>query len=215
MLNSVGSALGFIFITFLTSTVSFTVLVFGVMLRRKILLWDDQWRERVVASGTTMDEYADDLERTYEKVRGSFRLLGFFLVVIVLLMGVVAFLGIQEHPLLGSTQTSTSLWLLSLVALAIILPAFINFAVGTYLAETMMLKAGAFAFLDAKDDMREKRMKQKMMEKAKELKSKWATARGQGTQTVQAEAAKPEAEEAGKPGPEGGKQGAGKPAAKK
>ncbi len=172
MLNhSIGSAFGFILLSFLTWTVTFAILVFGVMLRRKILLWDDQWKETIEANGLTMEEYADDLERTYQKVRSTFRLLGFFLVVIVALMGLVVYLGMQEKPVLGTVQVTNSLWLLSLVALSVIVPAFVNFAVGTYLAETMMLKAGAFAFQAAREEFREKKVKIQMMEKAKQLKT--------------------------------------------
>jgi hypothetical protein len=198
MLSNLGMALGFVVLTFLTSTITFVVIVFGIMLRRKILLWDDHWKEKVEATGITMAEFADDLERTHQKVRATFRLLAFFLFVVVILMGVVAYLGIQEKPILGYPYVTKSLWLLALMALSALLPAFISFAVGTYLTETMMLKAGAFAFKDAREEMREKKMKMKMMEKAKELKSKWAS-KGLGVPTA-SEANKPETPETTKPG---------------
>src|SRR5579872_1804025 len=163
--HTVGSALGFIILSFLTWSVTFAVLVFGVMLRRKILLWDDQWKETVEQSGLSLSEFAEDLERTYEKIRGTFRLLGFFLFLIVVMMGFVAYLGLIEKPILGYSQVMSGLWLLSLVALSVILPAFVNFAVGAYFTETMLLKANAFVFRDARDDARERKAKMKMMEK--------------------------------------------------
>ena len=43
--HSVTGAFGWIILLFLTSTVTFAVVVFGVMLRRKILLWDDEWKK--------------------------------------------------------------------------------------------------------------------------------------------------------------------------
>ncbi len=178
MLNhTVGSALGFLLLSFMTWSITFAFLVFGVMLRRKILLWDDRWKETVEESGNSITEFAEDLERTYEKIRGTFRLLGFFLAVIVILMGFVTYLGLLEKPVLGATQVMSGLWLLSLVALSVILPAFVNFAVGAYFTETMLLKANAFVFRDAKEEAREKKIKMKMMEKAKELRAQRESAR--------------------------------------
>ncbi|HEY5037874.1 MAG TPA: hypothetical protein VIJ93_02265 [bacterium] len=172
MLNhSVSSALGFLILSFLTWSITFAFLVFGVILRRKILLWDDQWKEKVEETGVSVSEFAEDLERTYEKMRGTFRLLGFFLAVIVVLMGFVVYLSLQEKPLLGMSQTISSLWLLALVALSVVLPAFVNFALGTYVTETMLLKANAFAYREAKEEVRDKRAKMQMVEKAKQIRS--------------------------------------------
>ncbi len=193
MLNhTVGSALGFLILSFMTWSITFAFLVFGVMLRRKILLWDEHWKETIEAGGNSISEFAEDLERTYEKVRGTFRLLGFFLAVIVILMAFVAYLGLLEKPVLGVTQVMSGLWLLSLVALSVILPAFVNFAVGAYFTETMLLKANAFAFRDAKEEAREKKVKIKMMEKAKEMKSQREASRAARN------AAPPDAAPAGK-----------------
>jgi uncharacterized membrane protein len=175
--HSVGAALGFIILTFLTSSITFVVVVFGVILRRKILLWDDRWKETIEATGVTVTEFAEDLERTFEKIRSTFRLLGFFLFVIAALMALVVYSGLQEKPLLGYPQVQSSLWLLLLVALSAIFPAFVNFGVGTYLTETMLLKANAFAFLEAREEFREKKVKRQMMDKAKELKAKRETMR--------------------------------------
>jgi hypothetical protein len=87
------------------------------------------------------------------------------------MMGYVTYLGLLEKPVLGYSQVMSSLWLLSLVALSVILPAFVNFGVGSYFTETMLLKANAFVFRDVQENMREKKMKMRMMEKAKELKA--------------------------------------------
>lgn len=191
--HSTGTALGFILLTFLTSSVTFMVVVFGIILRRKILFWDDRWKENVEASGETVVQFAEDLERTYEKVRSTFRLLGFFVVLLVAFMGFVVYMGVQEHPVLGYPQVQNSLWLLLLVLLSAVLPAFINFAVGTYLTETMLLKANAFAFLDAREEFREKKIKKQMMDKAKELKAKREASRNAAAAPPAPEAAKPAA----------------------
>lgn len=192
MLNQyIGSALGFIVLTFMTSTITFVVVVFGVMLRRKILLWDDQWKENVEATGVTIGDFADDLERTFHKIRGTFRLLGFFLFVIVALMGLVVWAGFQPKPELGPFQVMSSLWLLLLVALSAILPALVCFGVGTYLAETMLLKANAFAWRVAREDYQEKKAKMQMVEKAKELRAKREAARNAAAAAPPPEAGKP------------------------
>ena len=164
--------MGFILLTLMTSSITFVVVVFGVILRRKILLWDDRWKETIEATGVTVTEFAEDLERTFEKIRSTFRLLGFFLFIIAGLMALVVYTGLQEKPMLGYPQVQSSLWLLLLVALSAVFPAFVNFGVGTYLTETMLLKANAFAFLEAREDYKEKKVKKQMMEKAKELKAK-------------------------------------------
>jgi hypothetical protein len=175
--HSTGAALGFILLTFLTSTVTFMVVVFGIILRRKILLWNDQWKEQIEDSGTTVVDFAEDLERTFEKIRSTYRMLGFFVFLVVGLMGYVVYVGLQDKPMLGYPQVQNSLWLLLLVLLSALLPAFINFGVGTYLTETMLLKANAFAFLEAREDYREKKVKRQMMDKAKEIRAKREAAR--------------------------------------
>lgn len=173
MLNQyIGAALGFLILTFLTSCITFIIVVFGVMLRRKILLWDDQWEENIKSTGVSIGDFADDLERTFQKIRGTFRLLGFFLFIIVALMALVVYVGLMPKPALGPFQVMSSLWLLLLVALSVVLPAFASFGVGTYLAETMLLKANAFAWKEAREDYKEKRAKMQMVEKAKELRAK-------------------------------------------
>src|ERR1041385_5928281 len=138
MSHSAGTAVGFLVLSFLTWSITFAILVFGVMLRRKILLWDDNWKETLEESGTSVKDFAEGLERSFEKIRSTFRLLGFFLLLIVALMVWVGYLnlGFPDRPILGFNQVVSSLWLLSLVALSVIIPAFINFGIGTYVAET-------------------------------------------------------------------------------
>lgn len=186
MLNQMGASIGFILLTFMTSSITFVILVFGIMLRRKILLWDDRWKETIESTGVSIGDFAEDLERSFHKIRGTFRLLGFFLFVIVALMGLVVYAGFLPKPVLGAPQVMSSLWLLLLVALSAVLPAFVSFAVGTYLAETMLLKANAFAFLEARQDFQEKKVKMQMMEKAKEIKAKREAMRTSAAQATEA-----------------------------
>jgi uncharacterized membrane protein len=174
---TVESAIGFFLLSLLTWSVTFTVLVFGVMLRRKILLWDDNWKEKLEARGQSIKQYAEDLQMTYEKVRSTYRLLGFFLIVIVAMMVGVVYLAMMQKPLLGLPQTMSSLWLLALVTLSALLPAFVNFGVGAYVAETMLLKANAFVFMEAREENKEKQAKAQFMEKDKQLKAQRETQR--------------------------------------
>jgi hypothetical protein len=166
------SIVGYLVLSFITWSVTFAVVVFGVMLRRKILLWDDFSKEEAEKGGMNMKDTADELQRTFWKVRATYRWLGFFLFVFLVLMGAVVYLAFLEKPPLGMTQTLSGLWILSLVALSAILPAFINFGVGTYVAETMFLKANVFAYQDAREEMKEKRAKLRIMEQARQMKEK-------------------------------------------
>jgi len=170
---SVGSALGYLVLSFLTWSVTFMVIVFGVILRRKILLsWDDHWMETLEQGGTSIKDYADDLQRTHEKVRSTTRLLGFFLFVILGLMALLVYLGMIQRPVLGPTQVEQGLWLLALVTLSVLLPAFVNFLVGAYLSETMLLKANGLVYTQVREEYKEKRAKLKLLEKTRELKAK-------------------------------------------
>ena len=179
--QGISSSLGFVALSFLTWSVTFAVLVFGVILRRKVLLWNEQWKEVIEHSGTNMKDFADDLERTFEKLRGTYRLLGFFLVVILILMGTVIYLGLVK-PVLGAPQVTDSLWLLSLIALSAVLPAFVNFGVGLYITETMMLKANTFVYTEVHEQMRERKIRQKAAEKAKEMREKRQAAQASSQQ---------------------------------
>jgi hypothetical protein len=185
---TVESAIGFFLLSLLTWTVTFTVLVFGVILRRKILLWDDQWKEKLEGRGQSIKQYAEDLQMTYEKVRSTYRLLGFFLIVIVAMMVGVVYLAMMQKPLLGLPQTMSSLWLLALVTLSALLPAFVNFGVGAYVAETMLLKANAFVYMEVREENKQRQAKVQFMEKAKQLKAQRESMRAAA---VQPEAANP------------------------
>ncbi len=168
-------------LSFLTWSVTFAVLVFGVILRRKVLMWNEQWKEIIEQSGSNMKDFADDLERTFEKLRGTYRLLGFFLVVILALMGLVIYLGLAK-PVLGAPQVTDGLWLLTLIALSAVLPAFVNFGVGLYITETMMLKAYAFVYNDVHEQMRERKIRLRTAEKAKEMREQRQAAKAAAQQ---------------------------------
>jgi hypothetical protein len=177
---TVESAIGFFLLSLLTWTVTFTVLVFGVMLRRKILLWDDNWKEKLEERGQTVKQYAEDLQMTYEKIRSTYRLLGFFLIVVVGMMVGVVYLAMMQKPLLGLPQTMSSLWLLALVTLSAMLPAFVNYGVGAYVAETMLLKANAFVYMEVREENKQKMAKAQFMEKTKQLRAQRDALRAAG-----------------------------------
>jgi hypothetical protein len=169
---SVGPAMGYLLLSFFAWSLTFAVVVFGMMLRRKILLWDDQWKETLEQSGVSIKDYADDLKRTHEKIRSTSRLLGFFLVVIFLLMAFLVYLGVIQRPVLGPAQVEQGLWLLALLSLSALVPAYVNFSVGAYLAETMLLKANAFVYKEVREEYKEKKAKLKLLERTREMKAK-------------------------------------------
>jgi hypothetical protein len=207
--HPVSSYLGFLILSFLTWSITFAIIVFGVILRRKVLLWDDEWKQTIQDDGISVADFADGLERTYEKIRSTMRLLGFFLIVLVAIMVWVVYLGMLEKPVLEVPYVANSLWLLTLVVLSVLLPAFVNFAVGTYLAETMMLRVNAFVLNDAKEDYKEKKMKLRIREKAKEYKAQRDAARAKAPEPTGGRygagaapaAGTPAAAAAGKPAP--------------
>ncbi len=164
--------LGYLVLSFITWSITFAIVVFGVMLREKILLWDESWRQTVENSGVTLEDYADDLKRSHEKIRRTFRWLGFFTLVFLGLMALVAREGFLEKPLLLQPSVVSALWLLLLVMLSMIVPALVNFGVGAYVAETMLLKANTFVLKDAREEYREKKAKFKIMSRAREIREK-------------------------------------------
>jgi hypothetical protein len=113
-------------------------------------------------------------------------------------MALVVYAGLLPKPVLGPFQVMSSLWLLILVALSVVLPAFASFGVGTYLAETMLLKANTFAWREAREDYKEKRAKMQMVEKAKEIKAKREAARTAAASAPPPEPGKPAPAPAGK-----------------
>ncbi len=169
---SVGPALGYLLLSFLTWSITFAVVVFGMLLRRKILLWDDHWKETLEQSGVSIKDYADDLQRTHEKIRSTSRLLGFFLFVVFALMAWLVYLGVIQRPVLGPAQVEQGLWLLALLSLSALLPAYVNFSVGAYLAETMLLKANVFVYQVVREEYKEKKAKLYLIEKTREMKAK-------------------------------------------
>jgi hypothetical protein len=152
--------------------VTFAVLVFGVILRRKVLLWNDQWKEMVENTGMSMEDFADDLQRTFEKVRSTYRLLGFFLAVLLVLLGSVVYMAFLQKPFLTVPNTANGLWLLILIAISAVMPAFVNFGIGVYIVETMLLKANEFVFEKTRENMKEKKAKIRLAERTKEAKEK-------------------------------------------
>ena len=190
MNETLNTALGYLILSFVAWSAIFAFVVFGVMLHRKILLWDDQWKETVVESGVTIQDYADDLERTHAKVRATFRWLGFFLLVFFCLMGGLVYQGFLEKPIVGVTQTMNGLWLLTLLILSVLLPAFVCFGIGSYLVEVMFLKANTFVLAEAREEMKERKTKLRMMEQANIMKEKRETARA-AAQAAAAATAKP------------------------
>ena len=194
--QSVESALGFIILSFLAWTVTFAVLVFGVILRRKVLLWGDEWKEMVQQTGMTMADFADDLQRTFEKIRGTYRLLGFFLVVLLAMLGGLVYMAFMQKPILTVPNTANNLWLLTLIAMSVVMPAFVNFGIGAYVTETMLLKTNEFLLNDAKEEMKEKKIKNHMVQRTEEMKEKKKAARAKA-QAAAAAAAAPGGQGAG------------------
>ena len=202
MNETLTTAMGYLVLSFIAWSAIFTFVVFGVMLRRKILLWDAQWKETVVEGGVTIQDYADDLDRTHKKVRATFRWLGFFLLIFACLMGGLVYQGFLEKPIVGVTQTMNGLWLLAMLILSVVLPGFVCFGIGSYLVEAMFLKANTFVLADAREEMRERKTKLKMMEQAKIMKEKReATRAAAQAAAAQAAAAKPGAPAPAAPAP--------------
>jgi hypothetical protein len=69
-----------------------------------------------------------------------------------------------------------------LIALSAVLPAFVNFGVGLYITETMMLKANTFVYTEVHEQMRERKIRQKAAEKAKEMREKRQAAQASSQQ---------------------------------
>ena len=197
MSETLNTAFGYVLVSLVAWSAIFTFVVFGVMLRRKILLWDDKWKETVVEGGVTIQDYADDLERTHAKVRATFRWLGFFLFVFACLMGGLVYQGFLDKPIVGVTQTTNGLWLLAMMVLSILLPGFVSFGIGSYLVEAMFLKANIFVLAEAREEMKERKTKLKMMEQAKIIKEKREAAKA----AAQAAAAQTAAAKPGTPAP--------------
>jgi|GEM_PF-1169293 multidrug efflux pump subunit AcrB len=170
------TAWAYLMIAALTWFVTFCILAIGTFLKHKILAWDEMWRQDVEAGGRPLKEYAEDFQDSFERIRGTSRVLAFILVVLLILMGFCLVLTFQNPPFMGMSTAANALWLLALVALAVVLPAYVCFSVGRSLSETMLLKANIFLHADAKQEMREKVARIRAMEFAKKIRQDRAAA---------------------------------------
>jgi hypothetical protein len=165
------TAWAYLTIAALTWFVTFCILAAGTFLKHKILAWDEAWREQVESNGRPLKEFARDFEDSFERIRSTSRVLGGILVVLLLLMGGLLMMTLSAPPLLQMGTTANALWLLALVALSVVLPAYISFSVGRSLSETMLLKANVFLHADDKQEMREKVARIRTMEFAKKIRA--------------------------------------------
>jgi hypothetical protein len=170
------TAWAYLTIAALTWFVTFCILAIGTFLKHKILAWDEEWRQEVESNGRPLKEYARDFQDSFERIRGTSRILAGILVVLLLLMGFILFLAFQAPPALGVSTTANILWLLALVGLAVVLPAYVSFSVGRSLSETMLLKANVFLHADEKQEVREKVARIRAMEFAKKIRADRAVA---------------------------------------
>jgi hypothetical protein len=87
-------------------------------------------------------------------------------------MGGVVYMAFLQKPFLTVPNTANNLWMLTLIAISAVMPAFVNFGIGAYIVETMLLKANTFVFDKTKEEMKEKRVKIRLAERTKEAKEK-------------------------------------------
>ena len=170
------TAWAYLTIAALTWFVTFCILVAGAFLKHKILAWDQPWREEVENNGRSLKEYAKDFQGSFERIRGTSNVLAGILVVLLVLMGGLLLLTLSSPPVLQMATTANALWLLALVALTVVLPAYVSFSVGRDLSETMLLKANVFLHADDAQEMREKVARIRTMEVAKKIRADRAAA---------------------------------------
>jgi hypothetical protein len=170
------TAWAYLTIAALTWFVTFCILAAGTFLKHKILAWDEVWRREVEANGRPLKEFAQDFKDSFERIRGTSRILGFILLVLLLVMGLLLVTTFSAPPFLQMSTTANILWLLALVGLAVVLPAYVSFSVGRSLSETMLLKANVFLHADDKQEMREKIARIRTMEFAKKIRADRAAA---------------------------------------
>lgn len=170
------TAWAYLTIAALTWFVTFCILAIGTFLKHKILAWDESWRQEVESNGRPLKEYAQDFRDSFERIRGTSRILALILVVLLVLMGLVLYQAFHTPPLMGMSTTADILWLLALVGLTVILPAYVSFSVGRNLSETMLLKANVFLHADEKQEIREKVARIRAMEFAKKVRADRAAA---------------------------------------
>jgi thiosulfate reductase cytochrome b subunit len=163
------SAAGYLILATLTWFITFIILGAGVFFRRRILSRDEKWKDAMESQGTPLEHYVEDMKASYKKIQSTSRILGGLLFIFLILMGFLLYVGFVHPNILGMRQVMSGLWLLTLLIVAVILPAYVSFAVGRNLSETMLLKANFFIHRNEIQIIKEKRLKQKMTEKAKEI----------------------------------------------
>lgn len=170
------SVRGYLALALLTWFVTFFILIAGAMLKKRILSWDEGWVNDLEKSGQSIRDYATEISGVFAKIRDTSRILGAALILLLVVMGVLVFFSFGVSPLFGMHQIANGLWLLSLVAMAVVLPAYVSFAVGRNLSEIMLLKANRFIEMDDREEIRQKRARIKGLEMAKQYKEARAVA---------------------------------------
>jgi hypothetical protein len=187
------TAWAYLLLAALTWFVTFLILVAGAFLKHKILAWDEKWRQEVESNGRPLKEYAKDFGDSFERIRGTSRVLGGILVVLLVLMGVALIFTLSSKPALQMATAANALWLLALVAVAVVLPAYVSFSVGRNLSETMLLKANVFLHADESQEVREKVARIRAMEAAKKIRAMQADNAAKAAKAAPAPAAPPPA----------------------
>jgi hypothetical protein len=185
------SVRGYLALALLTWFVTFFILIAGAMLKKRILAWDESWLENLEQSGQSIRDYAAEVAGVFAKIRDTARILGYALVLLLVLMGFMVILSFGTAPLFSMYQVANGLWLLALVAMAVVLPAYVSFSVGRNLSEIMLLKANRFIELDDAEEVRQKKARLKGLEMARQYKEARATAE---TVTAKVAAAAPAVE---------------------
>jgi len=164
------SVRGYLALALLTWFVTFFLLVAAAMLKKRILAWDEGWVENLEQSGQSLRSYVAEVAGVFEKIRYTSRILGGALIFLLVLMGLLVFLSFGSAPLFGMHQIANGLWLLSLIAMAVVLPAYVSFSVGRNLSEIMLLKANRFIELDDQQEFRQKKARMRGLELARQYK---------------------------------------------
>jgi len=161
----------------LTWFVTFLILVTGAFLKHKILAWDEKWRQAVESQGRPLKDFALDFQDSFDRIRDTSRILAGILTLLLVLMGALLVVALTtSKPILQMDATANALWLLALVAVAVVLPAYVCFSVGRNISETMLLKANVFLHADEAQEVREKVARIRAMEAAKKIRAAQAAA---------------------------------------
>jgi hypothetical protein len=170
------SVRGYLALALLTWFVTFFILIAAAMLKKRILSWDESWVNDLEQSGQSLRDYAAEVAGVFGKIRATARILGAALILLLILMGILVFFSFGADPLFGMHQIANGLWLLSLVAMAVVLPAYVSFSVGRNLSEIMLLKANRFIEMDDLEEVRQKKARMRGLEMAKQYKEARAAA---------------------------------------